>query len=207
MSEETNKLDENIPEVSDAVDTSIDDSKYKWYAVRIISGHENKVKLYLDNEIKNEGMQEKIKEVIIPYEKVYEIKGGKKKIKNKNFLPGYIIVVADLDDFVKQFITNIPSILSMVGPKGSNAKVEPVALSDEEVSRLKSKLNQDSQEQKVDFLLIEGDPVKVTSGPFNNFSGNVLEVNNEKMKVKVMVSIFGRKTPIELDFTEIEKEK
>ena len=95
----------------------------------------------------------------------------------------------------------------MVGPKGSNAKVEPVALSDEEVSRLKSKLNQDSQEQKVDFLLIEGDPVKVTSGPFNNFSGNVLEVNNEKMKVKVMVSIFGRKTPIELDFTEIEKEK
>lgn len=207
MSEETNKQDEIIPEVSDAVDTNVDDSKYKWYAVRIISGHENKVKLYLDNEIKNEGMQEKIKEVIIPYEKVYEIKGGKKKIKNKNFLPGYIIVVADLDDFVKQFITNIPSILSMVGPKGSNAKVEPVALSDEEVSRLKSKLNQDSQEQKVDFLLIEGDPVKVTSGPFNNFSGNVLEVNNEKMKVKVMVSIFGRKTPIELDFTEIEKEK
>jgi transcription termination/antitermination factor NusG len=207
MSDDKKKSDDVLPEKSSSTEYTEDNDRFKWYAVRIISGHEKKVKIYLDNEIKNEGMEDKIKEVIIPYEKVYEIKSGKKKIKNKNFLPGYIIVVADLDEAVKHFINSIPSILNMVGPKGTSAKVEPVALSPEEVARLKIKLNQDMNEQKVDFVLCEGDPVKVTSGPFNNFSGNVLEVNNDKMKVKVMVSIFGRKTPIELDLTEIEKEK
>jgi transcriptional antiterminator NusG len=101
-----------------------------------------------------------------------------------------------------------PSIINMVGSKSvSGKRLEPMPLQAQEVKRIKSILNEENQEEKIDFRLNVGDPVKVTSGPFNNFNGNVLEINTEKMKVKVMVSIFGRKTPIELEFTQIEKEK
>jgi len=181
---------------------------FKWYAVRIISGHENKVKAYLDSQIKQEGLEDKIKNVLIPLEKVFEVKGGKKKVKYKNFLPGYILVEADLDDKIRSFISQAPSILNMVGAKSvSGKRLEPIPLRGTEVKRIKAILNDENQNEKIDFKLSVGDPVKVTSGPFNNFNGNVLEINMEKMKVKVMVSIFGRKTPIELEFTQIEKEK
>jgi len=181
---------------------------YKWYAVRIISGHENKVKAYLDSQIKQEGLEHKIKNVLIPLEKVFEVKGGKKKVKYKNFLPGYILIEADLDDKIRSFVSQAPSILNMVGAKSvSGKRLEPIPLRGTEVKRIKAILNDENQSEKIDFKLFVGDPVKVTSGPFNNFNGNVLEINMEKMKVKVMVSIFGRKTPIELEFTQIEKEK
>jgi len=184
------------------------DENVKWYAVRIISGHEKKVKAYLDNEIKLEGLGTKIKNVILPLEKVYEVKNGKKRVKTKNFLPGYIIIEANLDEQVRGFISKSPSILNMVGSKGiKGEKLQPIALKPAEVKRINSILNEESQNERVDLRLSVGDPVKVISGPFNNFNGNVLEINNEKMKVKVMVSIFGRKTPIELEFTQIEKEK
>lgn len=184
------------------------DENFKWYAVRIISGHEKKVKAYLDNEIKLEGLGDKIKNVILPLEKVYEVKNGKKRVKTKNFLPGYIIIEANLDEQVRSFISRSPSILNMVGSKGIKGdKLQPIPLKPAEIKRIKSILNEESQNERVDLRLSVGDPVKVISGPFNNFNGNVLEINNEKMKVKVMVSIFGRKTPIELEFTQIEKEK
>lgn len=187
---------------------AVDNGNFKWYAVRIISGHEKKVKAYLDSEIKYENMQDKIKNVIIPEEKVFEVKGGKKRVKLKNFLPGYILVEAELDDKVRKFIAKTPSIINLVGTKNVKGQlIDATPLKQEEVDRIKSILDSDSKSEKIDIQLKVGDPVKVTSGPFNNFSGNVLEVNLEKMKLKVMVSIFGRKTPIELDFTEIEKEK
>lgn len=192
----------------EAVDDSEQSGLFKWYAVRIISGHENKVKAYLDSQIKMEGLENKIKNVLIPLEKVFEVKGGKKKVKFKNFLPGYILVEADLDDKIRSFISQAPSILNMVGAKSvSGKRLEPIPLRGAEVKRIKAILNEENQSEKIDFKLSVGDPVKVTSGPFNNFNGNVLEINTEKMKVKVMVSIFGRKTPIELEFTQIEKEK
>jgi transcription termination/antitermination protein NusG len=206
--------EENIEnEIGSADLESGDDSElqtglYKWYAVRIISGHENKVKAYLDSQIKQEGLEDKVKNVLIPLEKVFEVKGGKKKVKYKNFLPGYILVEADLDDKIRSFISQAPSILNMVGAKSvSGKRLEPIPLRGAEVKRIKAILNEENQVEKIDFKLSVGDPVKVTSGPFNNFNGNVLEINTEKMKVKVMVSIFGRKTPIELEFTQIEKEK
>lgn len=185
-----------------------EDERFKWYAVRIISGHEKKVKLYLDSEINLENLSHKIKNVLLPLEKVFEVKSGKKKIKLKNFLPGYILIEAILDDEVRNFISRAPSIINMVGTKNAKAgRLEPIALRDTEVKRIKAILNEESQSEKIDFKLSVGDPVKVTSGPFNNFNGNVLEINMEKMKVKVMVSIFGRKTPIELEFTQVEREK
>jgi len=201
--------EEQVLENTAVAETHEDDSgKFKWFAVRIISGHENKVKAYLDNEIRNEKLEDRINNVLIPLEKVFEVKGGKKKIKLKNFLPGYILIEADLDDNLRDFISKTPSIINMVGSKSIKGKrLEPIPLRPAEVKRIKSILNDEANEQKLDIQLNTGDPVKVTSGPFNNFSGNILEINLEKMKVKVMVSIFGRKTPIELELTQIEKEK
>jgi len=198
-----------IEKSAGATEMEVDQSGiFKWFAVRIISGHENKVKTFLDAQIKDEGMEHKIRNVLIPLEKVFEVKGGKKKVKLKNFLPGYILIEADLDDKVRRFISLTPSILNMVGAKSvKGEKLEPIPLRPAEVKRIRAILNEENQSEKIDLRLSVGDPVKVTSGPFNNFNGNVLEINTEKMKVKVMVSIFGRKTPIELEFTQIEKEK
>lgn len=199
---------EGDSEAKDENAIDVDDERYPWYAVRIISGHENKVKAYLDSEIRSEGYDDRIKNVLIPLEKVFEVKGGKKKIKFKNFLPGYILIQAELDDKIRNFISQAPSIINMVGSKSvQGAKLEPIPLKKSEVKRIASLLSEEADTEKIDLHLNIGDPVKVTSGPFNNFSGNVLEINAEKMKVKVMVSIFGRKTPIELEFTQIEKEK
>jgi len=198
----------NSTELESGEDSELQTGLFKWYAVRIISGHENKVKAYLDSQIKQEGLENKIKNVLIPLEKIFEVKNGKKKVKYKNFLPGYVLVEADLDDKIRSFISQAPSILNMVGAKSvSGKRLEPIPLRGAEVKRIKAILNEENQAEKIDFKLSVGDPVKVTSGPFNNFNGNVLEINTEKMKVKVMVSIFGRKTPIELEFTQIEKEK
>lgn len=196
-------------EVSESIETEYDETgKFKWYAVRIISGHERKVKAFLDKEIKDENLQDRINHVLIPEEKVFEVKGGKKKMKLKNFLPGYILIEAELDDRIRDFISKTPSIINMVGSKSiKGQRMDPVPLKSTEVKRIKAILNDEASEEKLDVYLNVGDPVKVTSGPFNNFSGNILEVNLEKLKVKVMVSIFGRKTPIEIDLTQIEKEK
>lgn len=203
------KITDEIVDINAENESTDEDSgNFKWYAVRIISGHENKVKAFLDNEIRTEKLEEKINNVLIPLEKVFEVKNGKKKIKLKNFLPGYILIEADLDDKIRDFVSKTPSIINMVGSKSVKGKrLEPIPLRPAEVKRIKSILNDEADEKKLDVYLNVGDPVKVTSGPFNNFSGNILEVNLEKMKVKVMVSIFGRKTPIELELGQIEKEK
>ena len=206
LNDETAVTDADIPKGENTDEE--DSGDFKWYAVRIISGHENKVKAYLDNEIRNEKLEDKIRNVLIPLEKIFEVKGGKKKVKLKNFLPGYILIEADLDDKIRDFVSKTPSIINMVGSKSVKGKrLDPIALKPSEVKRIKSILNEEGDEKKLDIQLNTGDPVKVTSGPFNNFSGNILEVNLEKLKVKVMVSIFGRKTPIELELKQIEKEK
>jgi len=174
----------------------------KWYAVRTITGHEKRVKNYLDTEIAEYGMDNKISQVLIPEEKVFEVKGGKKKIKYKNFFPGYILVEAVLDKEVMYFLSRAPSVLKMVGDKN-----EAIALREDEVKRILGRINESDEKEKIDVQFDKGDLVKVVSGPFVNFNGTINEINLERMKVKVMVSIFGRKTPIELDFTQIEREK
>jgi transcription termination/antitermination protein NusG len=174
----------------------------RWYVVRTYSGHENKVKAYLENEVNQAGLGERVSSVIVPAEKVFEVKDGKKKSKTRNFFPGYILVEAILDKTTTHLILNTPSVISFVGPNN-----QPAPLQAAEVRRLIGKI-----EERKDVAVIEvpfrvGDAVKVTDGPFNNFSGFVQEVNEEKMKLKVMVSIFGRKTPVELDFSQVELEK
>lgn len=174
----------------------------RWYVLRTYSGHEAKVKSYLETEIARIGLQEKISNVLIPSEKVFEIKDGKKKSRLKNFFPGYILVEAVLDKESTHLILEAPSVMGFVPDKNNPAPLQP-----EEVRRLIGKMEQKEETQLLDVPFHVGEAVKVTEGPFNNFNGFVQEVNSEKLKVKVMVSIFGRKTPIELDFSQVEIEK
>jgi transcriptional antiterminator NusG len=160
------------------------------------------VKAYLDNEIAQAGLGDRITSVLVPSEKVFEMKEGKKKSKTKTFFPGYILVEAILDKMTKHFILNAASVISFVGPKG-----EPVPLQVDEVRRLIGKMEERRDVEVMEVPFGVGDPVKIIDGPFNNFNGFVQNVNEEKMKLRVMVSIFGRKTPVELDFSQVEPEK
>ena len=175
----------------------------KWYVVRTFSGHENKVKTLLESELEdNETLRAKIEDILVPMEKVFEVKDGKKRSKTKNFFPGYILVHADLDNQVKEFILNTQSVMGFLGTKNNPNPLQP-----EEVKRIVGRITQDESGERMETIFRSGDIVKIIDGPFNNFSGTVQEVNEEKMKIKVMVSIFGRKTPVEIDFVQAELEK
>ena len=174
----------------------------RWYVVRTYSGHEAKVKAYVESEVARLNLGERISSVMIPSEKVIEVKDGKKKAKVKNFFPGYVLVEALLDKETIHLILEAPSVLGFVPDKNNPAPLQP-----DEVRRLIGKMEQKEGVEFVDIPFRIGDPVKVVEGPFNNFSGFVQGVNTEKLKVKVMVSIFGRKTPVELDFVQVELEK
>lgn len=175
----------------------------RWYVVRTFSGHENKVKTLMEAGLNDhEHLRAKILEILVPMEKVFEVKDGKKKSKTKNFFPGYILINADLDNQVKDFVLTTQSVMGFLGT-GNN----PNPLQPEEVRRIVGRLSQDSSTERLETIFRSGDLVKIVDGPFNNFSGTVEEVNEEKMKIKVMVSIFGRKTPVEIDFVQAELEK
>ncbi|HPI38433.1 MAG TPA: transcription termination/antitermination protein NusG [Ignavibacteriaceae bacterium] len=175
----------------------------KWYVVRTYSGHESKVKNIIDAELKdNEMLRAKISEVLVPTEKVFEVRDGKKRTKTKNFFPGYILIQADLDLQVKDFIQNTQSVMGFLGPKNNPNPLQP-----DEVKRIVGRISLDEGDERIETIFRTGDIVKIIDGPFNNFTGTVEEVNEEKMKIKVLVSIFGRKTPVEIDFVQAELEK
>lgn len=184
------------------VEVAVESQKKRWYALRTYSGHENKVKAHLENEVKLAHFDDRISSVMVPSEKIVEVKEGKKKSKTKTFFPGYILVEAVLDKETKHLILNTPSVISFVGPKG-----EPAPLQIDEVRRLIGRMEERKDVEVMEVPFRSGDAVKVIDGPFNNFTGFVQDVNEEKMKLKVMVSIFGRKTPVELDFNQVELEK
>lgn len=171
-----------------------------WYVIKTFSGHENKVKNLIDAGLRdNEKLAAKVTEVLVPTEKVFEVKDGKKRSKTKNFFPGYILIQADLDALVKDFILNTPSVMGFLGTKHSPNPLQP-----DEVKRIIGRIKQDETSERIETIFRTGDVVKIIDGPFNNFTGVVEEVNEEKMKIKVLVSIFGRKTPVEIDFVQAE---
>jgi transcriptional antiterminator NusG len=147
------------------------------------------------------GLESRVRSIVIPMETVYEVRNGKRRTKVKNFLPGYILVECVLDRRVKDVILSLPSIVSFVG-----TKTEPQALQRDEVDRILGRVEERKDITTVETSFREGDPVKVIDGPFANFNGTVKEVNVEKQKLKVEVGILGRKTPIELDFGQVELE-
>ena len=174
----------------------------KWYVVRAISGNEKKVKIYLESEINRLKLQDYIAQILIPTEKVYLVRNGKKVSKERNYLPGYVLIEAVLTGEIPHIIRNIPGVLGFLGSKD-----EPVPLRQAEVNRILGKVDELS-EQGAEFSIpyIVGETVTVIDGPFNSFSGIIEEINEEKKKLKVMVKIFGRKTPLELSFTQVAKE-
>jgi len=175
----------------------------KWYVLRTFSGHENKVKQLLESELEdNDAIREKILDILVPTEKVFEVKDGKKKSKTKNFFPGYILIQAELDNQVKEFILNTQSVMGFLGTANRPNPLQP-----EEVKRIVGRLNQDETTERMETIFRTGDLVKIIDGPFNNFNATVEEVYEDKMKLKVMVSIFGRKTPVEIDFVQAELEQ
>jgi transcription termination/antitermination protein NusG len=178
-----------------------EDSIYKWYCLRTYTGHEQKVKITIEAELKRLGLSDKVPEIIIPQETVFEVRGGKRKTKIKNFLPGYIVLKIDLDKKVKDVIQNLPSVVSFVGTKS-----EPAQLRQNEIDRIIGRVEERKSIATIETSFEIGDPVKVIDGPFSTFSGTVKEVNFEKQKLKVEVGILGRKTPVELDFSQVEVE-
>jgi len=177
-------------------------SEKKWYVIRSISGKEKKVKEYLDNEINLLGLQDYISQVLIPIEKVYQVRKGKKITKERNYFPGYILIEAVLTGEIPHIIRNIPNVIGFLGTRG-----EPDPLREAEVKRILGKVDELAElGEEVNVPFIVGEAVKVTDGPFNSFSGVIEEINEEKKKLKVMVKIFGRKTPLELSFMQVEKE-
>lgn len=174
----------------------------KWYVVRAMSGNEKKVKIYLESEINRLGLQEMISQVLIPTEKVYTVRNGKKVSKERSYLPGYVLIEAVLTGEIPHIIRNIPGVLGFLGSKD-----EPVPLRTAEVNRILGKVDE-LAEQGAEFNIpfVVGESVTVIDGPFNSFSGIIEEINDEKKRLKVMVKIFGRKTPLELSFTQVAKE-
>ena len=174
----------------------------KWYVLRAVSGKESKVKEYLDADIKNSDLSEYVSQVLIPTEKVYQVRNGKKIVKERSYLPGYVLVEAALVGEVAHHLRNTPNVIGFLG--GSE---NPVPLRQSEVSRILGtvdELQEGGGEPEVPYTV--GETVKVSDGPFSGFSGIIEVVNAEKKKLTVMVKIFGRKTPLELGFMEVEKE-
>jgi len=177
-------------------------SVLKWYAIHVFSGHEKKIQKYLESEIERANVKEKISRILIPSEDVVEMKDGKKRVKNRIFFPGYMLVEMELDKITQHLILNAPGVTNFVGPKN-----QPIPLQEDEVKRILGKVEERHDEEIIEIPFRIGDPVKVIDGPFTDFAGIVEEINHEKKKVKVLVSIFGRSTPVELDFLQIELEK
>ncbi len=174
----------------------------KWYVVRAISGKEKKVKEYLENEISRLNLQEKIAQILIPTEKVYQIRKGKKISKERNYFPGYVLVEAELTGEIPHLIKSIPDVLGFLGTRGVPEPIRPA-----EVKRILGKVDELAEQgEEVNIPFIVGETVKVIDGPFNSFSGIIEEIDEEKKKLRVMVKIFGRKTPLELGFMQVEKE-
>jgi len=174
----------------------------KWYVLRAISGKEAKVKEYLDIDIKNSGLSDFVSHVLIPTEKVYQVRNGKKIVKERSYLPGYVLVEAALVGEVAHHLRNTPNVIGFLGGMD-----KPVPLRQSEVNRILGTVDelQDVGEE-INIPYVVGETVKVNYGPFSGFNGVVEEINNEKKKLKVMVKIFGRKTPLELGFMQVEKE-
>jgi len=173
----------------------------RWYVIHTYSGYENKVKTNLEHRIQSMGMEEKIFDVRVPTETVTDLKaGGRKVTTEKKVFPGYILVQMELDDDSWYVVRNTPGVTGFVGSQG-----KPVALSREEFGRIASRTEPGAKQKTTSTDFNEGMSVKVTSGPFADFDGIISEVNLDKATVKVMVSIFGRETPVELSFDQVAK--
>ncbi|MBI5048186.1 MAG: transcription termination/antitermination protein NusG [Deltaproteobacteria bacterium] len=172
----------------------------KWYVVHTYSGYENRVKATLHERIKNAKMEDYFSEVLVPSEKVIGLVKGEKKTTSRKFFPGYILVNMELNEETWHLVKETPKVTGFVG-----GTTTPPAISEEEVKKITHQMEEGAVKPKPKVLFDRGENVRVIDGPFTNFTGIVDEVKPEKGKLKVLVSIFGRATPVELDFVQVEK--
>jgi transcriptional antiterminator NusG len=170
-----------------------------WYVVHTYSGHEKKVKRFLENAIVNQGFEDQIEEILVPIEEVVEMKAGKRTVSDRKFLPSYILVHMEMNRDTQNLVTSTPGVTNFVS---SGAVPQP--LKEAEIERIRGQMDHGKSKKSTEVPYRAGDAVKVIDGPFSEFSGVVNEVNAERGKLKVMVSIFGRSTPVELDFLQVK---
>lgn len=173
----------------------------KWYVVHTYSGFENKAKKALEERIKLERLEELFGEIMIPMEQVVEMVKGEKRTSKRKFFPGYILVQMEMNDRSKHLVKNTPKVTGFLGGDPLN----PSPVPDAEVTRIATQVKEGTSAPKPKVHFAEGDSVRVIDGPFSNFSGTVEEVQADKQKVRVQISIFGRATPVTLDFMQVEK--
>ena len=176
----------------------------KWYVVRAVSGQENKIKAYIETEIARLGLEDYVDQVLVPTEKVIQIRNGKKINKEKVYFPGYIMIKANLTGEIPHIIKSVTNVIGFLGEtKGG----DPVPLRQSEVNRMLGKVDELTVDADANVAIPFkiGETVKVIDGPFNGFDGTIEKINEEKRKLEVMVKIFGRKTPLELSYMQVEK--
>lgn len=195
---------ENIPQVAVAPE-----KETSWYVLRVVSGKERKIKEYLDKDIIRNGWDKIIKQVFLPVEKVYKVANGKKVMRERNFYPGYIMIeIADgkIHDDIIQHVSSISNVMHFL-TDGKGSKGNIISLRRAEVNKMLGKVDEMAEEGGVTMSepFIIGETIKIIDGPFNDFNGVIEEVNDEKKKLKVQVKIFGRATPVELSYMQVEK--
>ena len=174
--------------------------EYNWYVVQVLSGWEQKVKALIEKTIESEGMQDLVKQVLVPVESVSEVKSGKKTITKRKFFPGYILLEMNVTNDSWHFVAQTNGVIGFPG-EGS----EPIPLMEHEVEGIMSQIDGRKEKALPKVMYEIGETVKVTDGPFVNFDGVVDEINPDRGKLKVMVDIFGRSTPVELEYWQVEK--
>ncbi len=174
------------------------ETKKNWYVLRVFTGKEELVKTYIEQQIKEDNLQDRISEVLIPSESIIEMRDGKRRDKKRVFFPGYILVEMTLDANIRHMLVNAPNIIGFAGNP-----TDPTPLQKSEIDRIQGKVEERASQVLIDILFEVDDKVKINDGPFKDFVGSIKEINQEKRKLKVLVSIFGRSTPVEVDFLQI----
>ena len=192
-------VNKEVPEVDVNKEVPEVDVNKSWYVIHTYSGFEQKVKISLEEQFERSSSREALGEIIIPVEDVVEVRKGKKKVSSRKFFPGYILISVDMSQDIWYMIKNTAKVTGFLGSGG-----KPVPLSEDEVKTIKRQISGETSQPKPKFSFEKGESVRVVEGPFINFNGTVDEVNQSKGKVRVMVSIFGRATPVELEFPQIE---
>ncbi|MBN2396045.1 MAG: transcription termination/antitermination protein NusG [Candidatus Atribacteria bacterium] len=170
----------------------------KWYVVHTYSGYENKVKVNLEQRVKSMGMEDQIFQVLIPTERVLETKSGKKRYVQKKVFPGYVVVEMKMNNDSWYTVRNTPGVTRFVGSGG-----KPIALNDSEIKNILKQMGKGEKKPKIDIVI--GTSVNIITGPFTGYTGKVNEIDHQKGKLKVLLTIFGRETSVELEFTDVEK--
>ncbi len=199
---------EDIQTIENTVPTPAE-KETKWYVLRVVSGKERKIKEYLDKDTIRNGWEKIIKQIFLPVEKVYKVANGKKVMRERNYYPGYIMIEVSgliLPDDIVQSISNVSNVMHFL-TDGKGSKGQIISLRKSEVNKMLGKMDEMSDMGSVTMSepFIIGETIKIIDGPFNDFNGVIEEVNDEKKKIKVQVKIFGRATPVELNYMQVEK--